>query len=168
MATHDMIGARLHSDRASAPQLPPLYDPLTGLPTPALLHDRLAQALATAERALSAVAVLVVTLDEAPRGNGPHEAGCALALRLRQALRSSDTVAPLGPGTLAVVLPDADGAGARRVSEKLGALLAAAGDGDGQRTRIGIAVAPEQGADPAALLERAHAASRVHAVGGTP
>jgi diguanylate cyclase (GGDEF)-like protein len=79
-----------------------MHDPLTGLPNRTLLADRLDQALARARRDSGHVAVILIDLDRFKHVNDSlgHPAGDALlselALRLRAACRSSDTLARLG------------------------------------------------------------------------
>ncbi len=103
-----------------------LHDPLTGLPNRTLLGDRLAQALALAERRLCRAAVLFVDLDQFKEVNDTlgHPAGDALirivAERLLACVRTSDTVARLGGDEFAVLLPEiVDAHDAVAVAEKL-------------------------------------------------
>jgi GGDEF domain-containing protein/PAS domain-containing protein len=78
----------------------PLTDPLTGLPSQALLIDRLQHALARSERNGSVVAVvrLRFELDAADSERPAHMSQVLLAAsrRLRSALRDTDTVARAG------------------------------------------------------------------------
>ena len=84
-----------------------LYDPLTGLPNRALLVDRLRASLARALRLGQRVDVLYLDVDDFKTINDSrgHHAGdevlAALAHRLQQAVRASDTVARATPRTLA-------------------------------------------------------------------
>src|SRR4051812_12944543 len=79
-----------------------MRDPLTGLPNRTLLTDRLEQALRRMRRSAGAVALLYVDLDWFKEINDEfgHLTGDAVlrevALRLRAAVRPSDTVARLG------------------------------------------------------------------------
>lgn len=85
-----------------AAQLLAQHDPLTGLPNRRLLHDRLSQALARSRRNAEMVAVLMIDLDGFKAVNDTHghkggdEVLRATAERLRNCLRSADTVARFG------------------------------------------------------------------------
>jgi diguanylate cyclase (GGDEF)-like protein/PAS domain S-box-containing protein len=78
------------------------YDSLTGLPNRELFLDRLGQALARAERPDSRIAVMLLDLDNFKLVNDSlgHAVGdellVAIAPRLADAMRGSDTVARLG------------------------------------------------------------------------
>ncbi|MGQ9862029.1 MAG: EAL domain-containing protein [Thiobacillaceae bacterium] len=88
------------------------HDPLTALPNRALLADRLAQAIARADRDQRLMAVALVDLDHFKPVNDRlgHAAGDALlieaALHMRAALRPTDTLARLGGDEFVVVLTD--------------------------------------------------------------
>lgn len=90
-----------------------LHDDLTGLPNRTLFGDRVDQAIASADRADSSCAVLVVDLDTFAAVNETlgREVGDALlravAERLRGALRDSDTLARLA-GDVFAILPSGD------------------------------------------------------------
>jgi diguanylate cyclase (GGDEF)-like protein len=89
-----------------------LRDPLTGLANRSLLGDRIAQAMAWAERGAEPPAVLLLDLDGFKTINDSlgHTAGDAVlvevARRLTSVTRTMDTVARLGGDEFAVVMPD--------------------------------------------------------------
>lgn len=88
------------------------FDALTGLPNRVLLADRLAQAMASARRTRSRLALAFLDLDgfKAVNDTFGHETGDRLlvriARRMQSSLRETDTVARLGGDEFAVVLPD--------------------------------------------------------------
>jgi diguanylate cyclase (GGDEF)-like protein/PAS domain S-box-containing protein len=103
-----------------------LHDPLTGLPNRTLALDRLAQALARRRREHIDVAVFVLDVDGFKLINDSlgHAAGdevlLALAPRLIDAVRTTDTVARLGGDEFVVICPDVDAArGATDVAQRL-------------------------------------------------
>ena len=81
-----------------------LHDPVADLPNRLLLHDRIHQAIAHAERHGGDVAVLLLDLDRFKEVNdtlGHHNGDLLLHLvgaRLSRELRTGDTVARLGGG----------------------------------------------------------------------
>jgi len=102
------------------------HDTLTGLPNRALFLDRLQQAVARAQRSGGRGAALFVDLDNLKVTNDAlgHAVGdallCAVAERLRNAVRAEDTVARIGGDEFTLVLQqvsDANAAG--RVADKL-------------------------------------------------
>ncbi len=91
------------------------HDPLTGLPNRVLLVDRLTHALARAARSHSNVGVLYCDLDRFKEVNTQfgHAGGDQLliqvAKRLRQACRTSDTVARVSGDEFVLLLEDVAG-----------------------------------------------------------
>jgi diguanylate cyclase (GGDEF)-like protein len=89
-------------------------DPLTGLASRALFNDRLAHALACAERDQSRTSVLTVDLDRFQGVNDSlgHAVGdlllAAVGERLRGCVRTTDTVARLGADEFAMLLHDVE------------------------------------------------------------
>ena len=146
-----------------------LHDPLTGLPNRALALDRLEGALARRRRDGRAVAVLLADLDQFKLVNDSlgHAAGddllVALAPRLHDAVRPSDTVARLGGDEFLVVCEQLDGAHeAIRVAERVAhainqPIVLSAGE-HFITASIGIAVAESADALPEDLLRDADAA----------
>jgi diguanylate cyclase (GGDEF)-like protein len=149
-----------------------LYDELTGLPNRRLFQDRLEQAMLASRRDGHPIALLLMDLDRFKDVNDTmgHLAGDALlrelGRRLRNALRTSDTVGRLGGDEFAMVLTSLrDRAGATVAATKLldaineplqlrGQSLQVAGS-------VGIAMCPEHGEDPETLLRRADVAMYV-------
>ena len=144
-------------------------DVLTGLPNRALFHDRLEQALITAGRHGSRLAVLFLDLDQFKIINdslGHHigdEVLVSVARRLRRCLRAQDTLARLGGDEFAVLLPEGpDDRGLELVTDKLLASLIGHEVIHGHEltvnASIGMAVFPDDGADVERLLRSADAA----------
>ena len=107
-----------------------LHDPLTGLPNRSLFLDRLGRALANSERRQSSVAVLFLDLDQFKLVNDSlgHAAGdellAAVAPRLEQGLRPSDTIARFGGDEFAVLADVRTERDAVRVAERIRTALA--------------------------------------------
>jgi diguanylate cyclase (GGDEF)-like protein/PAS domain S-box-containing protein len=142
------------------------FDILTDLPNRALLHDRLQQALARAKRDSVQVALMFLDLDKFKSVNdrfGHHVGDLLLqeaASRLRNCLRASDTVARVGGDEFVVLLPHiAEQADARRVAQKVLALLEQPFNLAGQPVRIsatiGIAIYPQDASDEQLLIKSA-------------
>ncbi|HEX7238276.1 MAG TPA: EAL domain-containing protein [Gammaproteobacteria bacterium] len=142
------------------------YDSLTGLPNRELLHDRLHQAVAQAQREEHPLAVLFVDLDsfKAVNDTHGHPAGDDLlketALRLSSVVRRADTVARLGGDEYAILLPHVHGpleaeAVAVKASEALRHPFASANHQSFVSASIGIAMFPEDGGTAIELLRKA-------------
>jgi len=102
------------------------YDPLTGLPNRRLFHDRLAQALARAERHDKLVGILFLDLDRFKNINDTmgHLFGDLLiqaaARRLLEVVRRDDTVARMGGDEFTVILTDISHIdGATQIAQKI-------------------------------------------------
>jgi diguanylate cyclase (GGDEF)-like protein/PAS domain S-box-containing protein len=144
------------------------HDSLTGLANRALFRDRLAHALARAQRSKHATAILFLDLDDFKAVNDSlgHEAGDALlvgvAERLGECVRASDTVARLGGDEFAILIEDgtADDVDeiANRVLEVLRAPLTVADHEVFVRGSVGIAAAEPGCASAEDLLRDADAA----------
>jgi diguanylate cyclase (GGDEF)-like protein/PAS domain S-box-containing protein len=153
-----------------------LRDALTGLPNAVVLKDRMHVAIADARRQATSSALLLIVLhgfrfvNETVGLTGSNRILFELAGRLREQTREVDTVARVGGDAFAVLLPDCDDAGARRVAASIADALAepydigafAIGPLD-IRTSIGIALWPAHADTPDALLRDAEIAAR-HAV----
>jgi diguanylate cyclase (GGDEF)-like protein/PAS domain S-box-containing protein len=102
------ISERIRLEQELAHQA--FHDPLTGLANQALFRDRVTHALVRAARRETQLAVLFVDLDDFKTVNDSlgHTAGDALLMavaeRLRDCLRSSDTAARLGGDEFALLV----------------------------------------------------------------
>jgi len=141
-------------------------DTLTGLPNRALLHDRLGQALTRATRRGMRVGVMLIDLDRFKEINDSlgHSAGDMVlkevALRIRRALRDSDTVARLGGDEFCVVLEDCEGRdkvsiAATKLRQVLEEPVVAEGKEMLTGASIGLAVYPEDGGSIEDLIKHA-------------
>ena len=145
-------------------------DPLTGLPNRSLFADRFAQALSRAKRQNNMVALLFLDLDRFKAVNDSlgHALGDSLlqqaGQRLRDCVRTDDTIARMGGDEFTVVLGD--------LKDRTSAMTAAAHIAEkirhvmhepfiiGERkvftgASIGIAFYPNDGAEPQTLLQHA-------------
>ena len=142
------------------------HDSPTGLPNRLLLLDRLGQATALRERAEARVAVLFMDLDHFKEINDSlgHAAGDRLlqvvAERLVASVREGDTVARVGGDEFVVMLVEPHQlADAALVAEKIIATVSEACQIEGSELHvvpsIGMAIFPDDGADPDTLLRNA-------------
>ena len=145
------------------------HDPLTGLANRRRLIEELeATVYGVGGRAC---AVLIIDLDRFKEINDSfgHSVGddllCLVGPRLEQALEPGDLLARMGGDEFAVLLPDADGARAAEVADRLGTALRDAFELDGMPLHvdasIGIALCPDHGRDRSLLLARADTAMYV-------
>jgi diguanylate cyclase (GGDEF)-like protein len=142
-------------------------DGLTGLPNRAMFNRQLEQALRTARRSTSPLAVLLFDMDRFKAINDTlgHPVGDQalreVGARVRAALRDSDVVARLGGDEFAVLLATG-GVSPRIVAEKVIKALEAPLVIDAQTmdvgASIGIAQYPDHGEDAAALMRAADVA----------
>jgi diguanylate cyclase (GGDEF)-like protein len=146
------------------------HDSLTGLPNRAYFEGRLIRALRNASKHDEQVAVLYLDSDrfKGINDNFGHAAGdavlTAVATRVRAQLREDDLVARLGGDEFAVLLtPLYKSEDAQRIAEKIIASMEMPIQLPGNASvltslSIGIAVYPDHGATPGALLNAADAA----------
>jgi diguanylate cyclase (GGDEF)-like protein len=128
------------------------HDSLTGLPNGSLLADRIAQALARAQRNSRRVGVLYLDLDSFKPVNDElgHGAGdtalVEIARRLAGSIREADTVARVGGDEFIIVMEDLDPTGevaiaaASTVAEKCIAAISAPMSLQGQTRRVGVSI----------------------------
>jgi diguanylate cyclase (GGDEF)-like protein/PAS domain S-box-containing protein len=144
-------------------------DVVTELPNRVLFNDRLTRALAYAERNQRELSVMLLDLDHFKRINDTlgHEAGDLLlrlvGQRLEGRLRKSDTVARMGGDEFLVLLREiTQGDDIATVATKLLEAFREPFTLDGHELHItasiGVAVYPEDGNDPSALVRNADAA----------
>ncbi len=145
------------------------HDAVTGLPNRVLLLDRVAQALARAQRDDRAVAVMFIDLDGFKMINdtvGHHFGDRFLgevAARLQATVREHDTVARLGGDEFAIVLEGMNsmsdiGKVARKIIRDLAAPFLVDGREMYVTGSIGIARHPADGGDVHSLLRKADGA----------
>ena len=146
------------------------HDSLTGLPNRAFFEGRLIRALRNANKLNERVAVLFLDSDRFKQINDTfgHAAGdavlVAVANRVRAQLREEDLVARLGGDEFAVLLtPLNKTEDAERIADKIIASMDVPIPLPGHTQvlttlSIGIAVYPDHGATPGALLNAADAA----------
>jgi diguanylate cyclase (GGDEF)-like protein len=141
------------------------HDDLTGLPNRRLLEDRLERALAVARRAGTRVAVLQLDLDHFKEVNDTygHRVG-DVALRkvvgrLGACIRAGDTLARSGGDEFTIIGNVMDVQGAHALVTQLVAALSTPIEIDSHEVQtglsIGVALFPEDGADP----DQLHAAA---------
>jgi diguanylate cyclase (GGDEF)-like protein/PAS domain S-box-containing protein len=145
------------------------HDALTGLPNRLLLRDRLTVAISQTARAGRRLAVLFFDLDRFKVINDSlgHNVGDlllqAVAHRLEDSVRDSDTVARLGGDEFTVILPMlAESDDAARLAEKiLETIREPLLIGERQifiTTSIGVSIFPDDGEDPGTLIRNADTA----------
>ncbi len=145
------------------------HDALTGLPNRALLEDRLEQAIVTARRQDTKVAVCYIDLDRFKQINDSlgHSVGDKylqhITSTLSQNCRKGDTLARQGGDEFILVLPFLDNEGealetAERMLHHLGTPFALEGLQFSASASIGISLYPLHGNNPSVLLQQADTA----------
>jgi diguanylate cyclase (GGDEF)-like protein/PAS domain S-box-containing protein len=170
VAVANVISAAVERDAMEqATRHASLHDPLTGLPNRTLALDRIVQALARSRRERIEIATMMIDLDRFKVVNDSlgHEAGdellIAVAQRLQETVRPSDTVARLGGDEFLVLSERTHGvrqvlALAERLAEAVSRPLVLAGREHFLTASIGISVAEPTGSTAASLLRDADAA----------
>ncbi len=142
------------------------HDALTRLPNHLLFQDRLQQAIAFADRALTKLALMVVDLDQFKAVNDAlgHRIGDQLLIevtrRLNECIRDTDTVSRQGGDEFLILLPnivdpDASVAFLGGLMVRLLDPFLIEGKELSTSVSVGIAIYPEDGADFETLLKKA-------------
>ncbi len=145
------------------------HDALTDLPNRVLFSERVAQALALAQRHQSQLAILFLDLDHFKPVNDTwgHAVGDqtlkVVAQRISACLRAADAVARVGGDEFVVLLMDLHSvADARQVADKVRAALTEPLEVDGHTLRlgtsVGMALYPDHGDSEIELMKHADAA----------
>lgn len=145
-----------------------MYDNLTALPNRALFHDRVEQAILRGKRDDIVFSLMLLDLDRFKEINDRHGhfVGDLLlrevGVRLKETVRSSDTVARMGGDEYAVLLPGTETDGASILARKILTQVARPYALDAKTldiaTSIGIAQYPQHGDDFDILMQRADVA----------
>ncbi len=158
-----------HKEKEAQIEFLAFHDPLTRLPNRLLAKDHLEMAVAYASRTHTRVALLFLDLDNFKTINDSlgHATGDALlkavATRLRDSVRNTDTISRQGGDEFLLLLPDTSDAEAvtdiaEKVLRKLNAPFEVEGYQLSTSASIGIAVYPDDGSDFDTLLKKADTA----------
>jgi diguanylate cyclase (GGDEF)-like protein/PAS domain S-box-containing protein len=170
VAVANVISAAVERDaREQATRHASLHDPLTGLPNRTLAQDRIVHALARRRRDSTNIATMMIDLDRFKVVNDSlgHDVGdellIAVAQRLQEAVRPSDTVARLGGDEFLVLCERARDvrqvlALAERLAAAVSRPLMLAGREHFLTVSIGISIAEGADSTAASLLRDADAA----------
>jgi diguanylate cyclase (GGDEF)-like protein len=168
--THDLIDAFITmrkqvQARQTALEYHALHDSLTNLGNRNRLTINLEQAIKSAARENSSLALLVLDLNHFKEVNDTlgHPIGDQLLIevgqRLSRLLRNADTIARLGGDEFAVLLPTANEIHAIKIAEKITTALSHPLNLDNRQiytsASIGITVYPQHGSDARLLIQRA-------------
>jgi diguanylate cyclase (GGDEF)-like protein len=162
VATHEDVTERRLAEARIAHMAH--HDALTGLPNRLLFRERLESALARTAQG-DHFQVLCLDLDHFKDVNDSlgHPVGDRLlqqvSTRLRQEIGINDTVARLGGDEFAIIQAGAKLRESSKLAQRLITALSAPYEIDGHQliigTSVGIAIAPQDGVDPIALLKAA-------------
>jgi diguanylate cyclase (GGDEF)-like protein len=139
-------------------------DGLTGLPNQRAVHETLKRMVAQAGRTVSPLAMVLFDLDRFKQVNDTFGHGrgddvlAAVGDVAAHTVRGSDFVGRLGGEEFAVLLPNTDREGARRVAENLReaiAALAVTGIDSEITASFGVAVLPDDAPEAQGLLRAA-------------
>ena len=145
------------------------HDTLTGLPNRLLFNDRLAMAMAQAQRQKCHLAVLFIDLDRFKVINDSlgHSFGDKLlqsvAARIQSCIREGDTLARLGGDEFTLLLPNLlETVDAAKVADKLLEALRSPFELDGRElfvtASMGVSLYPDDGADVEELVKNSDTA----------
>jgi diguanylate cyclase (GGDEF)-like protein len=158
------VRARLAAEREAMRRWA-LTDPLTGAANRRGFGERIEYEVARHARQHRRFAVVMIDLDGFKLVNDRfgHHAGDELlrdvAASLREAVRDQDTVARLGGDEFCVLAPETDRAGGAQLSDRITAAIRRVTTGlDTLSASVGVAVYPDDGRTPPAVLEAADAA----------
>ncbi|MCB1921608.1 MAG: EAL domain-containing protein [Candidatus Competibacteraceae bacterium] len=167
-AVTDIAFGLEHLQQAKSVQHLAYYDALTDLPNRAFLRERSAQALATAHRKGTEVALLFLDLDHFKNINDSlgHSVGDqllrAVSMRLKNAVRETDVVSRLGGDEFLVILTETSLEGATQVARKIQEIFERSFEWNSRilhlSTSIGISLYPRDASDFESLLRYADAA----------
>jgi diguanylate cyclase (GGDEF)-like protein/PAS domain S-box-containing protein len=145
------------------------HDALTNLPNRALLDDRLRQAIAKSRRNSDHTAIMFIDLDRFKLINDTlgHDVGdrllVCIAQRLTELLRETETISPLGGDEFVIVIPhltniDKVALIAQKVIDSICKPIEVDQHILNTTPSIGISIFPDDGDDPATLLQNADTA----------
>lgn len=145
------------------------YDTITGLPNQRLLTDRMSQLLAISNREEQALAVLTLALGGCPESLSAHghddydDLLRSLTVRLRSALRETDTLAALQKGEFGILLPKIESEHdllpvVAKLFDCIREPISLANAEFQLHAHIGIAIFPSDGRTGEVLLQHAHLA----------
>jgi diguanylate cyclase (GGDEF)-like protein len=139
-----------------------LSDPLTGIANRRFLLERIDYEVARHTRGHSTFALLMLDLDGFKNLNDRfgHPAGDDLlrdvAAAMERSLRGQDTVARIGGDEFCVLAPETDLPGTRRLRARIESAVGEVTMGvDALRASSGVALFPDDGVSPNALLHAA-------------
>lgn len=145
-----------------------LHDALTDLPNRTLFNDRLKQAILNAKRGQEPLAVMLLDLNNFKEINDSMGHGVGdqilteIAKRLLGIMRGGDTVARMGGDEFLILLPKSNPQKQSQFMDRFNAILEKPFTIEKQtfeiKASVGLALFPDDGDDPEALLKRADVA----------